>query len=77
MEYAFEYARRCGAAKKGDGRAQASIMKATDDCSCAAWRAGGRQLSDIEFSDKIVDATCMGLVQNDDYRCLVLPNLVR
>lgn len=31
---------------------------------------------DIEFNDKIVDATCMGLVQNpNDFDVLVLPNL--
>ena len=51
-------------------------MKATDGLFLRVAREVAANYPDIEFNDKIVDATCMGLVQNpDDFDVLVLPNL--
>ena len=75
VEYAFEYARRCGR-KKVTAVHKANIMKATDGLFLHVAREVAANYPDIEFNDKIVDATCMGLVQNpDDFDVLVLPNL--
>ena len=75
VEYAFEYARRCGR-KKVTAVHKANIMKATDGLFLRVAREVATNYPDIEFNDKIVDATCMGLVQNpDDFDVLVLPNL--
>ena len=75
MEYAFEYARRCGR-KKVTAVHKANIMKATDGLFLRVAREVAANYPDIEFNDKIVDATCMGLVQNpNDFDVLVLPNL--
>jgi ICDH_alpha: isocitrate dehydrogenase len=75
VEYAFEYARRCGR-KKVTAVHKANIMKATDGLFLRVAREVAANYSDIEFNDKIVDATCMGLVQNpNDFDVLVLPNL--
>ena len=75
VEYAFEYARRCGR-KKVTTVHKANIMKSTDGLFLRVAREVAANYPDIEFNDKIVDATCMGLVQNpDDFDVLVLPNL--
>ena len=75
VEYAFEYARRCGR-KKVTAVHKANIMKSTDGLFLRVAREVAANYPDIEFNDKIVDATCMGLVQNpDDFDVLVLPNL--
>ncbi len=75
VEYAFEYARRCGR-KKVTAVHKANIMKSTDGLFLRIAREVAANYPDIEFNDKIVDATCMGLVQNpDDFDVLVLPNL--
>ncbi len=75
VEYAFEYARRCGR-KKVTAVHKANIMKATDGLFLRVAREVATNYPDIEFNDKIVDATCMVLVQNpDDFDVLVLPNL--
>ena len=75
VEYAFEYARRCGR-KKVTAVHKANIMKATDGLFLRVARDVAANYPDIEFNDKIVDATCMGLVQNpNDFDVLVLPNL--
>ena len=75
VEYAFEYARRCGR-KKVTAVHKANIMKATDGLFLRVAREVASNYPDIEFNDKIVDATCMGLVQNpNDFDVLVLPNL--
>ena len=75
VEYAFEYARRCGR-KKVTAVHKANIMKATDGLFLRVARKVAASYPDIEFNDKIVDATCMGLVQNpNDFDVLVLPNL--
>ena len=55
---------------------KANIMKATDGLFLRVAREVAANYPDIEFNDKIVDATCMGLVQNpNDFDVLVLPNL--
>lgn len=75
VEYAFEYARRCGR-KKVTAVHKANIMKETDGLFLRVAREVAANYPDIEFNDKIVDATCMGLVQNpEDFDVLVLPNL--
>ena len=75
VEYAFEYARRCGR-KKVTAVHKANIMKETDGMYLRIAREVAAGYPDIEFNDKIVDATCMGLVQNPrDFDVLVLPNL--
>ena len=75
VEYAFEYARRCGR-RKVTAVHKANIMKATDGMYLRIAREVAERYPDIEFNDKIVDATCMGLVQNPaDFDVMVLPNL--
>ena len=75
VEYAFEYARRCGR-HKVTAVHKANIMKATDGLFLRVAREVAEAYPDIEFNDKIVDATCMGLVQDPyDFDVLVLPNL--
>ena len=75
VEYAFEYARRCGR-HKVTAVHKANIMKATDGLFLRVAREVAEAYPDIAFNDKIVDATCMGLVQDPyDFDVLVLPNL--
>lgn len=75
VEYAFEYARRCGR-RKVTAVHKANIMKSTDGMYLRIAREVAAAYPDIEFEDKIVDATCMGLVQHpEDFDVLVLPNL--
>ena len=75
VEYAFEYARRCGR-RKVTAVHKANIMKETDGLFLRVAREVAERYPDIEFDNKIVDATCMGLVQNPyDFDVLVLPNL--
>lgn len=75
VEYAFEYARRCGR-RKVTAVHKANIMKSTDGMYLRIAREVAAGYPDIEFEDKIVDATCMGLVQHpEDFDVLVLPNL--
>ena len=73
--FAFDYARKNGR-KKVTAVHKANIMKATDGLFLRVAREVAANYPDIEFNDKIVDATCMGLVQNpNDFDVLVLPNL--
>jgi isocitrate dehydrogenase (NAD+) len=75
VEYAFEYARNCGR-RKVTCVHKANIMKETDGLFLRVAREVAEAYPDIEFDNKIVDATCMGLVQNPyDFDVLVLPNL--
>ena len=75
VEYAFEYARRCGR-RKVTAVHKANIMKATDGLYLRVAREVAERYPDIQFEDKIVDAACMGLVQHpEDFDVLVLPNL--
>lgn len=51
-------------------------MKETDGLFLRVAREVAERYPDIEFNDKIVDATCMGLVQDPyQFDVLVLPNL--
>ena len=75
VRYAFEYARANGR-KKVTAVHKANIMKATDGLYLKVAREVAAQYPDIAFEDKIVDATCMGLVMHpEDFDVLVLPNL--
>ncbi len=75
VRYAFEYARRQGR-KKVTAVHKANIMKATDGLFLRVAREVAAGYPDIAFEDKIVDATCMGLVMHpEDFDVLVLPNL--
>lgn len=75
VEYAFEYARRCGR-RKVTAVHKANIMKAADGLYLRIAREVAERYPDIQFEDKIVDAACMGLVQHpEDFDVLVLPNL--
>ena len=75
VEYAFEYARRCGR-HRVTAVHKANIMKQTDGLFLRVAREVAERYPDIEFNDKIVDATCMGLVQDPyQFDVLALPNL--
>lgn len=75
VTYAFEYARSMGRGKVTAVH-KANIMKATDGLFLRVAREVAAKYPDIIFEDKIVDATCMGLVMDpDDFDVLVLPNL--
>ena len=75
VEYAFEYARRCDR-EKVTAVHKANIMKATDGLFLRVAREVAERYPDVEFNDKIVDATCMSLVQDPhDFDVLVCPNL--
>ena len=75
VEYAFEYARRCGR-RKVTAVHKANIMKATDGLFLRVAHEVAEGYPDIAFEDKIVDATCMGLVQDPhNFDVLVCPNL--
>lgn len=75
VTYAFEYA-RAHARRKVTAVHKANIMKATDGLFLRVAREVAQAYPDIEFEDKIVDATCMGLVQDPRrFDVLVLPNL--
>ena len=75
VRYAFEYARRCARAKVTAVH-KANIMKATDGLFMRVAREVAAEYPEIAFEDRIVDATCMGLVMHpEDFDVLVLPNL--
>ena len=72
---AFDYARANGR-RKVTAVHKANIMKETDGLFLRVAREVATAYPDIAFEDKIVDAACMGLVQNPaDFDVLVLPNL--
>ena len=72
---AFDYARTHGR-HKVTAVHKANIMKETDGLFLRTAREVAAAYPDIAFEDKIVDAACMGLVQNPaDFDVLVLPNL--
>lgn len=74
-EAAFEYAERCGR-RKVTAVHKANIMKATDGLFLRTVREVASEHPSIAFEDKIVDAACMGLVQDPaNFDVLVLPNL--
>ncbi len=75
VQRAFDYARANGR-RKVTAVHKANIMKETDGLFLRVAREVAAENPDIAFDDRIVDATCMGLVQHpDDFDVLVLPNL--
>ena len=75
VRYAFDYARRCGR-KKVTAVHKANIMKSSDGLFLHTAQRVAEGYGDIAFNDKIVDATCMGLVMDPtQFDVLVLPNL--
>ncbi len=75
VRYAFEYARNNGR-HKVTAVHKANIMKCSDGLFLHTAERVATEYPDIEFNAKIVDATCMGLVQDpNDFDVLVLPNL--
>lgn len=75
VTYAFEYARAHGR-RKVTAVHKANIMKATDGLFLRVAREVAALYPDIALEDKIVDACCMGLVQDPTrFDVLVLPNL--
>jgi isocitrate dehydrogenase (NAD+) len=74
-EFAFQYARRHGR-KKVTAIHKANIMKLSDGLFLECARDVSRAFSDIQYDEKIVDATCMHLVINPgQFDVLVMPNL--
>lgn len=75
VRYAFEYARANGR-RRVTAVHKANIMKETDGLFLRTARSVAGDYPDISFDDKIVDACCMGLVQDPSaFDVLVLPNL--
>ena len=75
VRYAFDYARANGR-HKVTAVHKANIMKCTDGLFLHTAERVAADYPEIEFDARIVDATCMGLVQHpEDFDVLVLPNL--
>lgn len=75
VEYAFEFARRQGR-RKVTAIHKANILKHTDGLFLEVARTVAGAHRDIEFTDMIVDAACMNLVQRpQQFDVLVMPNL--
>ena len=76
VRYAFEYALANGR-HKVTAVHKANIMKYTDGLYLRVAREVAKEYEGrIEFEDRIVDATCMGLVMHpENFDVLVLPNL--
>ena len=75
VEYAFEYARRCGR-KKVTAVHKANIMKATDGLFLRTFREVATEYPEVAADDCIIDALCMKLVQKpEQFDVLVAPNL--
>lgn len=73
--YAFDYAVRHNR-KKVTAIHKANIMKLSDGLFLECCRRVAKEYPQIQFEDKIVDATCMMLVQNPrQFDVMVLPNL--
>jgi isocitrate dehydrogenase (NAD+) len=74
-EFAFQYARRHGR-KKVTAIHKANIMKLSDGLFLDCARDVSRQYPDIQYDEKIVDATCMHLVLNPSlFDVLLMENL--
>ena len=75
VEYAFRLAREQGR-RKVTAIHKANILKYTDGLFLDVARSVAGAHRDIEFSDMIVDAACMNLVQHpQQFDVLVMPNL--
>ena len=74
-KFAFEYARQNGR-KKVTAIHKANILKFSDGLFLEVAREVAGEYKDVEFSDMLVDATCMELVRKPQmFDVLVLPNL--
>jgi isocitrate dehydrogenase (NAD+) len=74
-EFAFQYARRHGR-KKVTAIHKANIMKLSDGLFLDCARDVSRQYPDVQYDEKIVDATCMHLVLNPSlFDVLLMENL--
>jgi isocitrate dehydrogenase (NAD+) len=75
VKFAFEYARQ-NRRKKVTAVHKANILKFSDGLFLDTAREVSKEYRDIEFSDMLVDATCMELVRKPwMFDVLVLPNL--
>jgi isocitrate dehydrogenase len=73
--FALQTARKLGLKKVHCGH-KANIMKMTDGLFLERFKAAGKDFSEIELGDVIVDALCMNLViKPQQYQMVVLPNL--
>jgi len=75
VRFAFEYA-RTNRRRKVTAVHKANILKMTDGLFLKVAREVAQNYPEIEFEDRIVDATCMMLVQRPrNFDVLVMPNL--
>jgi isocitrate dehydrogenase (NAD+) len=75
VKFAFEYARQNGR-KNVTAVHKANILKFSDGLFLDTAREVAKEYRDIEFSDILVDATCVELVRKPQmFDVLVLPNL--
>jgi len=73
-KFAFEYARQNGR-KKVTAIHKANILKFSDGLFLNTAREVAKSYPDIEFTDMVLDATCMQLVRRpQQFDVLVLPN---
>jgi isocitrate dehydrogenase (NAD+) len=73
--FAFDYARRHGR-RKVSAIHKANIMKLGDGLFIESARRVAAAFPDVEYEEKIVDATCMHLVMKpEQFDVLLLPNL--
>jgi len=74
VNFALEYARQNGR-KKITAVHKANILKFSDGLFLDTAREVAKEYRDIEFTDMVLDATCMQLVRKpDQFDVLVLPN---
>jgi len=74
VKFAFEYARQHGR-KKVTAVHKANILKFSDGLFLNSAREVAKGYPDVEFTDMVLDATCMQLVRRpQQFDILVLPN---
>jgi len=74
VKFAFDYARK-NSRKKVTAIHKANILKFSDGLFLDTAREVAREYPDIEFTDMVLDATCMQLVRkSQQFDVLVLPN---
>lgn len=74
VRFAFDYARQNGR-RKVTAVHKANILKFTDGLFLHTAREVAEEYSDIEYSDMVLDATCMQLAKRpEQFDVLVLPN---
>jgi isocitrate dehydrogenase (NAD+) len=75
VTFAFEYARQNGR-RKVTAVTKANILKFTDGLFFEVAREVARGYPDIQYEERLIDATCMQLVMRpEEFDVLVLPNL--